>query len=82
MADFRKSVVSANGVRFATLETGDGPLILRCSRRLHWRYFADGMEALFPNGLRKVVIPDAGHFVHQEQPDEVNETVLDFLCGS
>jgi pimeloyl-ACP methyl ester carboxylesterase len=42
---------------------------------------ADGMEALFPNGLRKVVIPDAGHFVHQERPDEVNQTVLDFLSG-
>src|SRR5262249_992791 len=30
----------------------------------------DGMEALFPAGLRKVVIADAGHFLHQERPDE------------
>jgi len=41
----------------------------------------DGMEALFPNGLRKVVISDAGHFVHQEKPDEVNRILLDFLRG-
>ena len=43
---------------------------------------ADGMEGLFPNGLRKVVIPDAGHFVHAERPDEVNRIALDFLRGS
>lgn len=43
---------------------------------------ADGMEALFPNGLRKVVIPDAGHFVHAERPDEVNRVVLDFLSSN
>jgi pimeloyl-ACP methyl ester carboxylesterase len=40
---------------------------------------AEGMEALFPNGLRKVVIPDAGHFVHAEKPDEVNRILLEFL---
>jgi pimeloyl-ACP methyl ester carboxylesterase len=39
----------------------------------------DGMEALFPAGLRKVVVPDAGHFLHQERPDEVNRAVLEFL---
>jgi pimeloyl-ACP methyl ester carboxylesterase len=39
----------------------------------------DGMEALFPAGLRKVLIPNAGHFLHQEQPDEVNRVVMDFL---
>ncbi len=39
----------------------------------------DGMEALFPKGLRKVVIEDAGHFVHQEQPDEVNRVLVEFL---
>ena len=39
----------------------------------------DGMEALFPRGLRKVIIPDAGHFVHHEQPEEVNHVLLEFL---
>jgi pimeloyl-ACP methyl ester carboxylesterase len=40
---------------------------------------ADGMESFFPKGLRKVVMPDAGHFVHQEKPEEVNKAVLAFL---
>jgi len=40
---------------------------------------ADGMEVLFPNGLRKIVVPDAGHFVHVERPNEVNRLALDFL---
>jgi len=41
-----------------------------------------GMEAMFPNGLRKVVLPGAGHFVHQEKPAEVNREVLAFLRQS
>jgi pimeloyl-ACP methyl ester carboxylesterase len=41
-----------------------------------------GMDAMFPKGLRTVVFPDAGHFVHQEKPDEVNREVLAFLRGS
>jgi len=39
----------------------------------------EGMEALFPRGLRKVVVPDAGHFLHLEQPGEINRTLIDFL---
>jgi pimeloyl-ACP methyl ester carboxylesterase len=39
----------------------------------------EGMEALFPRGLRKVVVADAGHFVHQEKPDEVNRVLIEFL---
>ncbi len=39
----------------------------------------DGMEALFPKGLRKEIIAGAGHFVHQEKPAEVNKLILDFL---
>jgi len=42
----------------------------------------DGMEALFPRGLRKVVIQGAGHFVHQEKPDEVNRILIEFLKGT
>ncbi len=38
-----------------------------------------GMEALFPNGLKKVIVPDAGHFLHQEQPELVNRKLLEFL---
>ncbi len=38
-----------------------------------------GMEALFTKGLRKLVVPTAGHFVHQEQPDTVNQEITAFL---
>jgi len=40
---------------------------------------ADGMEALFPKGLQKLMVADAGHFVHQEQPATVNRALLAFL---
>jgi len=39
----------------------------------------DGMEAVFPKGLKKVVVPDAGHFVHQEKPELVNEQLIAFI---
>jgi pimeloyl-ACP methyl ester carboxylesterase len=39
----------------------------------------EGMEALFPNGLRKAVVAAAGHFVHLEQPEEVNRALIAFL---
>jgi len=39
----------------------------------------EGMEALFPAGLRKVVVEEAGHFLHQEKPDEVNRILIEFL---
>lgn len=37
----------------------------------------DGMEALFPRGLRKVVLPEAGHFVHREKAAEVNRILIE-----
>jgi len=40
-----------------------------------------GMENWFPRGLRKHVLSGAGHFVHQEQPDEVNRLLLEFLAS-
>ncbi len=40
---------------------------------------AAGMEEWFPGGLQKQIIAGAGHFVHQEQPDQVNQLILDFL---
>jgi pimeloyl-ACP methyl ester carboxylesterase len=42
---------------------------------------AEGMENFFPKGLKKVIISDAGHFVHQEKPEEVNSALLNFLKG-
>jgi pimeloyl-ACP methyl ester carboxylesterase len=41
---------------------------------------SEGMEAYFPNGLQKVMVPNAGHFLHQEKPDEVNRVILEFLA--
>jgi pimeloyl-ACP methyl ester carboxylesterase len=38
-----------------------------------------GMQALFPLGLRQAIVPGAGHFVHQEKPEEVNKVLLEFL---
>jgi len=38
-----------------------------------------GMEAGYPRGLRKVIVEDAGHFLHLERPRVVNDAVRDFL---
>ena len=36
-------------------------------------------ETDFPNGLEVRVVEDAGHFLHQEQPDAVNDLILDWI---
>lgn len=40
----------------------------------------EGMETVFPKGLEKVFFDRAGHFVHRENPDEVNDRILKFLA--
>ena len=53
----------------------------RARRRLHGR--GDGGRdggRCFPAGLDLQVIEDAGHFLHQEKPDEINRLVLEFLA--
>lgn len=35
----------------------------------------------FPAGLEMHLIPDAGHFLHRDQPETVNRLILDFLGG-
>jgi pimeloyl-ACP methyl ester carboxylesterase len=40
------------------------------------------MDALFPGGLERVVVPGAGHFVHWEDPETFNRVVLAFLRGT
>lgn len=43
--------------------------------------FLDKLPALLP-GLRNVVdLPDTGHWIQQERPDEVNAALLEFLTG-
>jgi pimeloyl-ACP methyl ester carboxylesterase len=41
----------------------------------------EGMEKLFPKGLKIEIVAGAGHFVHQERPEVVNEMVIKFLNG-
>ncbi|MCX8071412.1 MAG: alpha/beta hydrolase [Candidatus Binatia bacterium] len=43
-------------------------------------YLLEGMEALFPAGLEKYVVQGAGHFVHQEKPEAVNQRIARFLA--
>jgi pimeloyl-ACP methyl ester carboxylesterase len=38
-----------------------------------------GMEDAFLKHFEMHIIPAAGHFVHQEQPDVVNCLIMDFL---
>ena len=40
---------------------------------------SEGMEAFFPAGMARYVLPGVGHFLHLEAPDEVAERLLDFL---
>ena len=37
--------------------------------------------ALTTEGSQVELVPEAGHFLHLEQPDRVNRLVLDFLAG-
>jgi pimeloyl-ACP methyl ester carboxylesterase len=38
------------------------------------------MEAVVTGPLTRKYIPDCGHWVQQEQPDQVNACLLDFLA--
>ena len=38
-----------------------------------------GMEAFFPKGLDIELIEGAGHFMHLEKPEQVNEIIKQFI---
>lgn len=40
----------------------------------------EGMEGAFLHDFERHIIPAAGHFVHQEQPETVNRLIMDFLA--
>lgn len=42
----------------------------------------EGMESSFAAHFERHIIPKAGHFVHQEQPDVLNELIVRFLNQS
>jgi pimeloyl-ACP methyl ester carboxylesterase len=42
-------------------------------------YICEGMEGLFSGRCEKQIIDGAGHFVHQEVPEEFNRRVLNFI---
>ena len=37
------------------------------------------MDRFFSGGLQKVVLPNTGHFLHLEKPDDANRHILEFL---
>jgi pimeloyl-ACP methyl ester carboxylesterase len=42
---------------------------------------ARGAKSLLPASSRVIVIDDAGHFLHREQPAEVNAHILTWVTG-
>jgi len=45
------------------------------------RQIMDAMPALVPQLRDTLVIPEAGHWLQQEKPEEYNAALLAFLCG-
>jgi pimeloyl-ACP methyl ester carboxylesterase len=46
-----------------------------------YRLAFDALEDTVPNLRRKVLLPDAGHWIQQERPAEVNRLLIEFLAG-
>lgn len=44
-------------------------------------YLSKGMEGRFAGGLRRIIIENAGHFLHLEQPDRVAGEIIEFLAN-
>ena len=43
-------------------------------------YLSDGMETQFTGGFERVLVKNAGHFLHLEQPDVVGDAIVRFLA--
>jgi pimeloyl-ACP methyl ester carboxylesterase len=41
----------------------------------------DALEETMPNLRQKVHLPDAGHWIQQERPAEVNRLLIEFLAS-
>lgn len=46
-----------------------------------WGEEVDAMERNVPHLVKKVILPDVGHWTQQERPDEVSRLLLEFLRG-
>jgi pimeloyl-ACP methyl ester carboxylesterase len=46
-----------------------------------WGEQVEAMERNVPNLVRKAILPGIGHWTQQEQPEEVNRLLLEFLRG-
>jgi pimeloyl-ACP methyl ester carboxylesterase len=41
----------------------------------------DSLEETMPGLRKKVLLPGAGHWIHQERPIEVNDLLIEFLAS-
>jgi pimeloyl-ACP methyl ester carboxylesterase len=46
-----------------------------------YRLAFDTLEGTMPNLRRKVLLPDAGHWIQQERPAKVNHLLIEFLAS-
>jgi pimeloyl-ACP methyl ester carboxylesterase len=80
------ATAALNYYRAAFRDPMVGALPVSCPGRIIWGMrdralgpeVLEAIEPLVPHGTTHVV-PDGGHFVHEERPDEVNRVLLDFL---
>jgi pimeloyl-ACP methyl ester carboxylesterase len=77
---------SAMKPEWAAMAARTGGQIAVPSLYLHGRddgcmgaYLSDGMDAQFTGGFRRVIVENAGHFLHLEQPDQVADEIVDFI---
>jgi pimeloyl-ACP methyl ester carboxylesterase len=57
-------------------------VFVACDRDMVMDMRRDGYEALetnAPNLLKKYLLLDAGHWIQQERPKEINQLLIDFL---
>lgn len=99
----RRGEIDANGIRFAYLEAGSGPLVLLLhgfpDNAYSWEHqlpalaragyraaapflrgrLLETQRDLLPGAYRWVLVEHAGHFLHREQPERVDELIVDWL---
>ena len=81
--DNRDAALSALQERVSTAPTPVPTLAFHGTKDRPGRLEAfTGMDDLFLNGLEKVILPGAGHFVHLERPAEVNPRTVAFFTTS